>query len=64
MVLGEVNKSNKAVETAKLLLKIAERVGGFQCKAMVEDAIPKDRRVRKEGSCTRREQIVVLKKRN
>ena len=63
MVLGEINKSGYAVNTAQVLLDVAKRVGGFDCEAIVEDGIPKDRRVRKKGSCTKRESIVVLRKR-
>lgn len=63
MVVGEVNRSGYAVDTMKVLLDMARKVGGFDCEAIVEDSIPQDRRVRKKGTCTRREWIVVLRKR-
>jgi DNA modification methylase len=62
IVLGEVNKPSCFIETHKILLNMAEKVGGFECEKIVEDYIPKDRRVRKEALCTKKEWIVVLKK--
>jgi hypothetical protein len=64
MVVGEVKKQGHSVDTSKLLLDVAERVGGFDCETIVEDGIPNDRRVRKSGSCTRREWMIVLRKRH
>jgi len=63
MVLGEVNKGDHTVNTVEVLLDVTRKVGGFNCETIIEDAIPKDRRVRKNGSGTRREWIIVLRKR-
>lgn len=64
MVVGEVKKADQAINTADVLLSAAERVGSFDCETIVEDGVPQDRRVRKRGSCTRREWVVVLRKRD
>jgi len=63
MVIGEVKRSGYVVNTSKVLLDVADETRGFDCEAIVEDGIPKDRRVRKKGQCTRREWIVVFRKR-
>jgi hypothetical protein len=64
MVVGEVERSGQAVNTADVLLGVADRVGGFDLEAVVEDFVPRDRRTRREGLCTKREWIVVLRKRS
>lgn len=62
MVVGEVRKSDFTIDTADVLLNVAEKIGGYDCEAIIEDCVPQDRRVRRKGSCTRREWIVVLRK--
>ena len=62
IVTGEVNKSGRSVNTAEVVLDAAKKVDGFDCQAMVEDSIPEHRRIRKKGSCTKKEWIVVLRK--
>lgn len=63
MVIGEVNRYCHAIDTSEILLTLAEKVGGLECETIMEDSIPEDRRVRKNGLCTRREWIIVLRNR-
>lgn len=63
LVIGEVNRSNKSIDTSKLVIDLAlNKVGGFRCEDVVEDTIPDARRARRNGACTKREWIVVLHK--
>lgn len=62
-VTGEVRRSKYAVDTAKVTLDAATRIGDFYCEAVIEDNVPRNRRIRKKGLCTKREWIVVLRKR-
>lgn len=62
LVVGEVAKSSHVVDTASVVLDVARDSGRFDCEAVVEDSIPQDRRVRKEGSCTKKEWIIALRK--
>lgn len=61
-VLGDVNTTNKTINTALTVLEIADEMGSFQCEGLISDEVPTFRRSRKEGSCTKTEWIVALKK--
>ncbi len=63
LVIGEVNRTKKSINTAQLLIELAtKQMGTFECEDIIEDAIPDIRRARKNAACTKREWIVVLKK--
>jgi len=61
-VLGDVNKSKKAINTALAVIDIANSMGSFECEDFVQDEVPAFRRARKEGACTKNEWIIVLRK--
>jgi len=63
IVIGEVNKNGRNVNTASTILEIAKENGNFDHLITVEDGIPIDRRIRRTGSCTRREWIIVFRRR-
>ena len=63
LVIGEVNRSKKPINTAQLIIDLAlNKIGVFRCEDIIEDTIPDIRRARKNGGCTKREWIVVLRK--
>jgi len=63
LVIGEVNRSKKSINTAKLIIDLVlNKIGGFRCEDIIEDTIPDVRRARKNGGCTKREWIVVLRR--
>lgn len=64
LVLGDVNKSKKSINTALTVIDIANRMGSFVCEEFIKDEVPSFRRARKEGACTKNEWIIVLKKVN
>ncbi len=61
-VLGDVNRSKKSINTASTVMDIADSMGSFVCEGFIRDEVPTFRRARKEGSCTKNEWIVVLRK--
>lgn len=61
-VLGDINSTKKSINTAQVILEIAEKMGSFQCEGLISDEVPMKRRARKEGSCTKIEWILSLKK--
>jgi DNA modification methylase len=64
LVIGEVKRSKKSINTAQLIIDLAlNKIGGFECEDIIEDTIPDIRRARKNGACTKQEWIVVLRKR-
>ncbi len=64
LVIGEVNRSKRSIDTAQLVIDLAlNEIGGFECEDVIEDTIPDARRARRNGACTKREWIVVLRKR-
>lgn len=63
IVTGEVNKNGYITNTASIIADVAKEIGSFDHLATIEDNIPIDRRVRKKNRCTRREWIIVLRKR-
>ncbi|MGD2085419.1 MAG: DNA methyltransferase [Candidatus Aminicenantes bacterium] len=63
LVIGEVKRSKKSINTAQLIIDLAvNKIGGFKCEDIIEDTIPDIRRARKNGACTKQEWIVVLRK--
>lgn len=63
LVLGEVKRAKKIIDTAQLVIKIAtEKVGGYNCEEVIGDAIPDIRRARKGVAGVKREWVVVLRK--
>lgn len=63
MVIGEVSRSRKSINTAQLIIDLAlKKMGGFKCEDIIEDTIPDSRRARRNGACTKREWIVILRK--
>jgi DNA modification methylase len=63
LVIGEVNRSKKSINTAKLIIDLAlNKIGDFKCEDIIEDTIPDIRRARKNGACTKREWIVILRR--
>ena len=63
LVIGEVKRTKKTINTAQLLIDLATKnIGAFECEDIIEDEIPDIRRARKNGACTKREWIVILKK--
>lgn len=63
-VLGDINKYKKSINTASTVMDIAGSIGSFVCEDFIQDEVPIFRRARKEGSCTKNEWIVVLRKVN
>lgn len=64
LVIGDVNRRKKSINTAKLLIDLAQnKIGSLKCEDIIEDAIPDVRRARRSGRCTKREWIIVLRKR-
>ena len=63
LVIGEVNRTRKTINTVQLIIDVAlNKIGSFKCEDIIEDTIPDVRRARKNGACTKREWIVVLRK--
>jgi hypothetical protein len=63
LVIGEVGRSDKPINTAQLIIEmIKNRSINFGLEELIEDSIPDIRRSRRNGSCTKREWIVVFKK--
>lgn len=63
LVLGEVKRAKKTIDTAELVIKIAtEKVQGYNCEEVIGDAVPDIRRARREGAQVKREWVVVLRK--
>ena len=63
LVLGDVRRSGRAIDTAQLVRDLAvEQLGGFECLGRVEDSVPDVRRARKEGRCTKKECVVILQR--
>ena len=64
LVIGEVNRNRKPINTAQLIIRmLKDRAINFRLEEIIEDAIPDIRRARRNGSCTKKEWIVVFKKR-
>jgi len=63
IVTGEVNKNGRIVDTASLILDTAKETGNFDHLMTIKDNIPINRRIRRKNRCTRREWIIVLRKR-
>lgn len=61
-VAGEISRSRSTINTARVILNVAERIGNFKCEQVIEDAVPENRRIRRKGSRVKREWIIVLKK--
>lgn len=64
LVVGELSSSHSVTNIAEMVARIAvHRVGGFSRENVWQDCIPDVRRARKEGRRTKREWIIVLRKR-
>ena len=64
LVIGEVGRSRRPVNAAKLVMDIAvNKLGGFHQQEIIEDVIPDIRRARREGKSTKKEWIIVLTRR-
>lgn len=61
-VTGEIGRSKSTINTAEAVLDIARIIGEFNCETVIEDGVPKDRRIRKRGCRVKREWIIVLRK--
>jgi len=61
-VAGEICNSKSSLDTAQVILDISKKIGDFNCEQIMEDYVPRDRRIRKTGYRVRRERIVVLRK--
>ena len=63
LVIGEVGRSKKPINTANLIIEMMKESSlNFRLEEMIEDTIPDIRRARRNGSCTKKEWIVVFKK--
>lgn len=63
LVMGEVRSRKMPINTGELVIDLAvKKMGSFKCEDVIRDYIPDIRRARKEGSRTKREWIVVLRK--
>jgi DNA modification methylase len=63
LVIGEVGRSHKPINTAQLIIEMMKnRSINFRIEEVIEDTIPDIRRARRNGSCTKKEWIVVFKK--
>lgn len=63
IVVGEVNKNGQIKNTSTTILETAREFGGFEHLMTIEDSIPINRRIRRDGRCTKREWIIVFRKR-
>lgn len=63
IVTGEVNKNGRVKNTASTVVETAKEIGHFDHIKTIEDNIPVKRRVRRTSKCTKREWIIVLRKR-
>lgn len=64
LVIGDVNRTKKTINTAELIIDLAQnKIGSLKCTDIIEDSIPDIRRARKNGKCTKREWIIVFQKR-
>lgn len=61
-VAGEIRNSRSSIDTAQLILDISKTIGDFDFEQIIEDDVPRDRRIRRSGQRVRRERIVVLRK--
>jgi len=63
LVVGEVKRTRKSINTAQLIIDVAlKKIDGLKCEDIIEDTIPDIRRARRNGACTKRDWIVVLRK--
>jgi len=63
LVIGEVVRSSKPINTAQLIIDMVKDSSiNFKMEEIIEDTIPDIRRARRNGSCTKKEWIVVFKK--
>ncbi len=60
-VLGDINRSRKAIRTVDLILRIVSENNRFKLIDVIEDDVPDIRRSRRYCECTKREWVVVLK---
>ncbi len=64
LVIGEVRRTKRPVNTAKLIQKsVLQQIKGFEQEVIIEDSIPDIRRSRRDAKGTKREWIIVFKKR-
>lgn len=61
-VTGEISRSRSTVNTAKAILDIARMQGEFTCETVIDDEVPRNRRIRRKGCRVKRESIIVLRK--
>jgi len=65
LVIGQVRKSEKHINVAKIVVDLAiNKIQGFGCQEIIEDSIPDIRRARRYTQGTKKEWIVVLKKKD
>jgi adenine-specific DNA methylase len=62
-VTGEISRSRSTIDTARAILDAAQSIGSFDCENVMEDNVPRDRRIRRNGCRVKREWIIVLRKR-
>ncbi len=63
LVIGEVGRSSKPINTAQLIIELMKNKSiNFGLEEVIEDTIPDIRRARRNGSCTKKEWIMVFKK--
>jgi adenine-specific DNA methylase len=63
LVLGELTRACRIVNTAQLIIEVATKeTGYYNCEELVDDIVPDVRRARREGASVKREWIVVLRK--
>lgn len=64
LVIGDISSSHSVTSVASMVTDIAiNKVGVFRCEEIIQDSIPDVRRARREGRRTKREWIIVLRKR-
>lgn len=63
LIIGEVGRSKKPINTAQLIIEMIKNKSiNLRLEEVIEDTIPDVRRARRNGSCTKREWIIVFKK--
>ena len=65
LVIGQVRKSEKHINVAKIVTDLAiNKIKRFECQEIVKDSIPDLRRARRYAQGTKKEWIIVLKRKD
>ena len=65
LVIGQVRKSEKHINVAKIVTDLAiNKIKRFECQEIVKDSIPDIRRARRYAQGTKKEWIIVLKRKD